>query len=54
MKNLKKLNRENLKSITGGRPAAASECINCGCPTTVCYYINGNGGGGGCGNIRCA
>ena len=42
MKNLKKLNRGSLKSITGGRPAAASECINCGCPTTVCYYINGN------------
>lgn len=31
MKNLKKIARQSLKTITGGRPAAASECIACGC-----------------------
>ena len=54
MKNLKKIERKSLKSITGGRPPAESECIACGCPTSACYYKNGNGGGGGCGDIRCA
>lgn len=54
MKNLKKIARKNLKSITGGRPPAGSECIACGCPTTVCYYKNGGGGGGGCADILCA
>ncbi|WP_407482018.1 bacteriocin-like protein [Elizabethkingia meningoseptica] len=55
MKNLKKINRVNLKSITGGRPPAISECYNCGCPvgTKSCYYKNGNGGGGGCADIQC-
>ncbi|WP_164465194.1 bacteriocin-like protein [Chryseobacterium lactis] len=55
MKNLKRINRENLKSISGGRPPAGSDCEACGCPagTTVCYYKNGNGGGGGCGDVQC-
>lgn len=50
-----KISRGNLKSITGGRPPAISECYACGCPagTTSCYYKNGNGGGGGCGDIQC-
>ncbi|MDR3024991.1 hypothetical protein [Chryseobacterium sp.] len=54
MKNLKKIERKGLKSIMGGRPPAASECIACGCPTPICYYLNGNGGGGGCGSLLCA
>lgn len=54
MKNLKKIARQNLKTITGGRPPAASECMACGCPTPICYYLNGNGGGGGCGTLLCA
>lgn len=54
MKNLKKIARQSLKTITGGRPPAESECIACGCPTSACYYKNGNGGGGGCADIRCA
>ncbi|MGE8512582.1 MAG: bacteriocin-like protein [Chryseobacterium culicis] len=35
MKNLKKIARQNLKSITEGRPPAASECIASGCLTSA-------------------
>ncbi|WP_408914735.1 bacteriocin-like protein [Chryseobacterium sp. CFS7] len=35
MKNLKKIGRQNLKSITRGRPPAESECIACGCLTSA-------------------
>ena len=57
MKNLKKINRENLKSITGGRPPADGGCSVASCPPgtkKTCYYRNGNGGGGGYGDIICA
>jgi hypothetical protein len=33
MKNLKKINRENLKSITGGRPPADGGCSVASCPS---------------------
>ncbi|WP_407533951.1 bacteriocin-like protein [Elizabethkingia miricola] len=54
MKNLKKINRENLKSITGGRPPAGGGCED-SCPpgTRACYYRNGNGSGGGYADIIC-
>ncbi|EQB90503.1 bacteriocin-like protein [Elizabethkingia anophelis] len=55
MKNLKKINRENLKSITGGRPPADGGCSIASCPpgTRACYYRNGNGGGGSYADIIC-
>lgn len=55
MKNLKKIGRENLKSITGGRLIIPPDCTICGCPvgTKICHYDNENMTGGGCGSIRC-
>ena len=47
MKNLKKISRENLKTITGGTVKMEHICITVyGCPRAACIYKGGNHGGG--------
>ncbi|WP_326982257.1 hypothetical protein VUJ46_18960 [Chryseobacterium sp. MYb264] len=48
MKNLKKISRENLKTVQGGSIKKES-CVEIyGCPsgTKTCYWRNSGGGGG--------